>query len=63
MNKGTRFTREERERLGLQGLLPPAVQTPEEQECRAFGNFMKAGDPVRRYLFLAGPQDRLRSPA
>jgi len=58
LNKGTCFTREERERLGLDGLLPPAVQTLEEQEARAFGNYVKAGDPVQRYLFLAGLQDR-----
>jgi len=58
LNKGTCFTREERERLGLDGLLPPAVQTQEEQEARAYGNYVKAGDPVQRYLFLAGLQDR-----
>lgn len=58
LNKGTCFTRAERERLGLLGLLPPAVQTPEEQESRAYDNYLKAGDDVRRYLFLAGLQDR-----
>jgi malic enzyme len=58
LNKGTCFTREERERLGLLGLLPPAVQTQEEQESRAYENYVRAGDDVRRYLFLAGLQDR-----
>ena len=58
LNKGTCFTSEERERLGLQGLVPPAVQTPEEQESRAYANYLAAGDDVRRYLFLAGLQDR-----
>jgi len=58
LNKGTCFTRAERERLGLLGLLPPAVQTPEEQESRAYDNYLEAGDDVRRYLFLAGLQDR-----
>lgn len=58
LNKGTCFTRVERERLGLVGLLPPAVQTPEEQESRAYANYVLAGDDVRRYLFLAGLQDR-----
>jgi malate dehydrogenase (oxaloacetate-decarboxylating) len=58
LNKGTCFTREEREQLGLQGLLPPAVQSFEEQAARAYGNYLSAGDDVRRYLFLAGLQDR-----
>ena len=58
LNKGTCFTMEERERLGLLGLLPPAVQSPEKQEARAYANYVRAGDDVRRYLFLAGLQDR-----
>jgi malic enzyme len=58
LNKGTCFTLEERERLGLLGLLPPAVQGFEEQASRAYGNYLRAGDDVRRYLFLAGLQDR-----
>ncbi len=58
LNKGTCFTRTERERLGLLGLLPPAVQTLDEQKSRAYGNYLTAADDVRRYLFLAGLQDR-----
>jgi malic enzyme len=58
LNKGTCFTHPERELLGLRGLIPPAVQTPEEQEARAYANYLAAGDDVRRYLFLAGLQDR-----
>ena len=58
LNKGTCFTRAEREQFGLVGLLPPAVQTPEEQESRAYNNYLRAGDDVRRYMFLAALQDR-----
>lgn len=58
LNKGTCFTREEREQLGLLGLLPPSIQSPEEQAERAYGNYLKAGDAVSKYLFLAGLQDR-----
>jgi malic enzyme len=58
LNKGTCFGHAEREQLGLRGLFPPAVQTPAEQEARAYANYLAAGDDVRRYLFLAGLQDR-----
>ncbi len=61
LNKGTCFTREEREELGLLGLLPAAVQAPEVQLARSYENYLKAGDDVRRYLFLAGLQDRNES--
>jgi malic enzyme len=49
---------EERDRLGLRGVLPPAVCTPAEQEARAYGNYLRAGEDVKKYLFLAGLQDR-----
>ena len=58
LNKGTCFTRAEREDLGLVGLLPPSIQTPEEQLQRAYENYLRADGDVRRYLFLAGLQDR-----
>lgn len=58
LNKGTCFTREERAELGLEGVFPPSVQTPSEQQARAYGNYRQAGDDVGRYLFLAALQDR-----
>ncbi len=58
LNKGTCFTRAEREALGLLGRLPPTVQTPDEQLARAYGNYRAAHDDVDRYVFLAGLQDR-----
>lgn len=61
LNKGTCFTRDEREQLGLLGLLPASVQTSAEQLERAYGNYLKAGSDVAKYLFLAGLQDRNES--
>jgi malate dehydrogenase (oxaloacetate-decarboxylating) len=58
LNKGTCFTLEEREELGLRGLMPPAVSAPADQEARAYDNFLRAGDDVGKYLFLAALQDR-----
>ena len=58
LNKGTCFTRAEREALGLVGLIPPAIQTEDEQLVRAYENYLRADGDVRRYLFLAGLQDR-----
>ncbi|HAH06413.1 MAG TPA: NAD-dependent malic enzyme [Elusimicrobia bacterium] len=58
INKGTAFTYEERERLGLEGFLPDHVTTIEEQSQRAMENFHKAADDLARYVFLTGLQDR-----
>ena len=52
LNKGTCFSLEEREELGLRGVIPPAVSTPIEQQARVYNNFLQAGDDVGKYLFL-----------
>jgi malic enzyme len=57
-NKGTAFTHEERADLGIEGLLPDAVSTLEQEEARAYRNVMRAGDPLGRYIALADLQDR-----
>ena len=41
LNKGTCFTREERRMFGLDGLMPPVVATPAEQEARVYGNYRR----------------------
>ncbi len=57
-NKGSAFSHEERERLGLVGLLPEAVNTMEQQAHRVMSSFLRTDGPLQRYLALAGLQDR-----
>jgi malate dehydrogenase (oxaloacetate-decarboxylating) len=57
-NKGTAFTREERTAFGLEGLLPEAVSTMEQQARRVHGNIVRKEDPLERYVGLAALQDR-----
>ena len=57
-NRSTAFTREERERFGLDGLLPDAVSTLEQQARRAYANIVRKDDALERYVGLASLQDR-----
>lgn len=58
MNKGTAFTLAERQRLGIQGLVPPGVATPEMQEARILENFERKPSDLEKYIFLSDLQDR-----
>ncbi|XP_033118544.1 NADP-dependent malic enzyme-like isoform X2 [Anneissia japonica] len=58
INKGTAFTIRERQALGLHGLLPPAVSTPEMQESRILQNFSRQPTDLDRYIQLMDVQDR-----
>jgi len=57
-NRSTAFTREERQRLGLEGLLPGAVTTMEQQLERVYGNIVRKPDALERYIGLSALQDR-----
>lgn len=57
-NRSTAFTHEERECFGLDGLLPDAVSTLEQQARRAYANIVRKDDPLERYVGLASLQDR-----
>jgi malate dehydrogenase (oxaloacetate-decarboxylating)(NADP+) len=57
-NKDAAFTEEEREILGLRGLLPARVQTMEEQVLRTLENFRKKPNDIEKYLFMISLQDR-----
>lgn len=58
LNKGSAFTLEEREMLGLTGLLPPRVHTIEEQMQRVLENLRKKSSDIERYVSLIALQDR-----
>jgi malate dehydrogenase (oxaloacetate-decarboxylating)(NADP+) len=58
LNRGTAFTQEERDRLGLHGLLPPRVETQEEQVARNIENCDRKPSDIERYIFLMALQDR-----
>ncbi len=57
-NKGTGFPREERDALGLNGLLPPNVSSMAEQLARSYENNISNLEPLARYVHLASLQDR-----
>lgn len=57
-NKGTAFTREERLRLGLLGLLPPRISTFEDQIRRVMGNIRRRSSDLGRYLEMLSLLDR-----
>jgi malic enzyme len=56
--KGTAFTKEERATLGLEGLLPHAVSTLEQQSQRVYANIARKKEPLEKYIGLAALQDR-----
>src|ERR1700749_4649873 len=57
LNKGTAFTEEERSRLGLHGLLPPAVETLNQQVARAYEAYKRKNDDLERHIYLRALQD------
>ena len=54
LNKGTAFNPEERERLGLEGLLPPATDTLDRQVERVLGHLDGKPNDLERYIYLVG---------
>src|SRR6056297_1578735 len=60
INKSTAFTAEEREQLGLRGLLPPAISTQQMQITRVLENLRRQSSDIDRYIFLRALQGRNR---
>ena len=58
LNRGTAFSLEEREALGLTGLLPTAVSTMEAQLRRVYGQYQRQPDDLAKNGYLAALRDR-----
>ncbi|GAA2415964.1 oxaloacetate-decarboxylating malate dehydrogenase [Actinomadura vinacea] len=58
LNKGTAFTPEERARLGLDGLVPPVVETIEEQTRRVYSQYRAQPTDLLKNVYLAALRDR-----
>jgi malate dehydrogenase (oxaloacetate-decarboxylating)(NADP+) len=51
-NKGTAFTKEEREKYGLQGMLPDKIETIETQILRVQEQLDNLEKPINKYIYL-----------
>ena len=61
LNKGTAFTDAERDELGLRGLVPPYVNTQEQQLVRVYESFRRKADELEKYIYLVSLQERNES--
>jgi len=57
--KGTAFSQEERVAFGLEGLLPHAVSTIEQQSRRVYANIVRKADPLERFIGFAARNEVL----
>ncbi|EMF0582617.1 NAD-dependent malic enzyme [Enterococcus faecium] len=52
LNKGTAFTKEERAKYGITGMLPSTVQTLEQQSVQAYGQYLNKQTDLEKRIFL-----------
>ena len=58
ISKSTAFSLEEKEQLGLRGLLPYTISTQEIQKLRVIENIRNKKSNIEKYIFLSALQDR-----
>jgi len=57
-NKGSAFTKEERKEFELSGLLPPGIQTLEQQVRRAYEQYSTRPDDLAKNTFLTSMKEQ-----
>src|SRR5262249_17042450 len=55
--RGTAFPEDERNQLGLHGLLPPQVESLDQQVVRAYEAYRRKDDDLERHIYLRALQD------
>lgn len=61
LSKGTAFSMDERERLGIRGLVPPRTQEMAKQLLRVKHNLDQCKTPLEKFVFMTALQ--VRQPA
>src|SRR5580700_10257292 len=57
LNKGTAFSEDERKSFGLHGLLPPVIESLDDQCIRAYQAFSLKSNDLERHIYLRQLQD------
>lgn len=58
LNKGSAFSKEEREAFNLTGLLPPRYESIEEQVKRAYMQYSSFESAINKHIYLRAIQDK-----
>jgi malate dehydrogenase (oxaloacetate-decarboxylating) len=58
LNKGTAFSKAERAELGLDGLVPPVVETLDEQARRTYAQYLAQDGDLLKNVYLEALRDR-----
>jgi hypothetical protein len=56
-NRGTAFDEDERAALGLHGLIPPHIESLQEQSIRAYEAYQAKSTDLERHIYLRQLQD------
>lgn len=56
--KGMAFTLDERQKLGIHGLLPPRIKSQKEQAENCMRNLRRFQDPLNQYMYLVDLMER-----